>query len=141
VLTSRDRALLGLLLVDSAGLAMIELLFLPLRLDGYLLPDIGDLPLPVTPLVALVTMRWLVSRAARLSPSMPVASAPLLVWLLTLGVFGLAGPGGDQVLTVDWRSLLLLACGVIPAAVELGRGHAPPAEAPRPAKPPKSSRK
>ena len=120
-MTGRDRALVGLLLVDSAALAVIELLFLPLRLDGYLLPDIGDLPLPIMPLVALVTMRWLVSTAARLSPSMPVASAPLLVWLLTLGVFGLAGPGGDLMLTADWRALLLLVCGAIPAAVVLGR--------------------
>ena len=58
--------------------------------------------------------------AGRLSPRLSVAASPLLVWLACIGVFGLAGPGGDQVLIEDWRSLLLLACGALPAAVVIG---------------------
>lgn len=122
-MTGRDRLLLLILLVDSVVLALVELLFLPIRLDGHLLPAVGAIPVPFTALVAGVTMPWLVSLAARISASTSVAAAPLLVWLLTLGVFGLAGPGGDRVLTIDWRSLLLFACGAIPAAVVIGRVH------------------
>ncbi|HEV2781925.1 MAG TPA: hypothetical protein VGX25_21260 [Actinophytocola sp.] len=119
-MTTRERLLLAVLVLDSALLAVVELLFLPLRFDGYLLPDLGGLPLPLTPVLAAFTTPWLVSAAARLSPRLAVASAPLVVWLLSLGVFGLAGPGGDRVLIEDWRALLLLACGALPAAVKLG---------------------
>ena len=115
-----DRLLLVLLLVDAAILAVLELMFLTLRFDGYLLPDLGGFPLPITVLVAVVTMPWLVVQAARLSPRLSVAAAPLLVWVLVLGVFALAGPGGDRVLIEDWRALLLLAGGALPAAMKLG---------------------
>ena len=116
----RDRLFFALLLFDSVLLAVVELLFLPLRFDGYLLPDLGGFPLPVTVLLAALTTPWLVSMASRLTERVSVAAAPLLLWLLSLGVFGLAGPGGDVVLLQDWRSLLLLAAGALPAAIVLG---------------------
>jgi len=119
-MTYRDRLLFALLLFDSVVLAIVELLFLPLRLDGYLLPDIGDFPFPITALLAALTMPLLVSVASRLTSRVGLAAAPLLVGILTLGVFGLAGPGGDTVLIEDWRSLLLLAAGALPAALTLG---------------------
>jgi hypothetical protein len=50
-----------------------------------------------------------------------VAALPLVVWLLVLGVLGVGGPGGDVLLAADWRSMLLLAGGIFPAAVVLGR--------------------
>lgn len=119
-MTIRDRLLFALLLLDSVVLAVIELLFLPLRFDGYLLPDLGGFPLPITVLLAAVTTPLLVSVASKLTPRLSLAAAPLLVWILALGVFGLAGPGGDLVLIQDWRSLLLLAAGALPAAMTLG---------------------
>jgi hypothetical protein len=118
--TVRDRLFYTLLLVDSVVLAVIELLFLPMRFDGYLLPDLDGFPFPIMILVAGVTMPLLVSMAGRLTPRISLAAAPLFVWLLTFGIFGLAGPGGDLVLIQDWRSLLLLAAGAIPAALTLG---------------------
>lgn len=119
-MTTRDRLVLVLLLVDAAVLAVIELVYLPLRFDGYLLPDLGGFPFPVTVVVAALSTPWLVSLASKLSPRLGVAAAPFVVWLLVLGVVGLAGPGGDVVLIEDWRSLLLLACGALPTAVVLG---------------------
>lgn len=119
-MSTRERLFFAVLLLDSILLAALELLFLPLRLDGFLLPDLGGFPLPVSVLVAAATMPWLVSLAAALSPRLSVGAAPLLVWLLCLGVFGLAGPGGDRVLIEDWRALLLLAAGALPSAVLLG---------------------
>jgi hypothetical protein len=47
---------------------------------------------------------------------------PLLVWVLTLLVVGLGGPGGDVVLLPDWRTPLLLGGGMLPGAVALGGG-------------------
>lgn len=119
-MTGRDRLFFGLLLVDSVVLAVVELVFLPLRFDGYLLPDLDGFPLPVTVLLAAVTTPWLVRMASTLTDRLSVAVLPLLVWILSLGVFGLAGPGGDLVLIQDWRSLLLLVAGALPTALVLG---------------------
>ena len=48
-----------------------------------------------------------------------VAGAPLWAWLLTIGVLGFVSPE-PQFLLQDWRTLLLLACGALSAAVALG---------------------
>ena len=72
-------------------------------------------------LVAALTTPWLVSVAGKLSPKLLVAAAPLLAWIVVVAVFGMFGPGGDLVLIADWRSLLLFACGALPAAVVLGK--------------------
>jgi hypothetical protein len=121
-MSTRDRLFLAVLMVDAAVLAVLELLFLPLRLDGYILPNFaGGLALPLSSLVAAVTMPLLVAAAARLSQTLLVAAAPLAAWVVTIGVFGMFGPGGDIVLIADWRSLLLFACGTLPATVVLGR--------------------
>jgi hypothetical protein len=110
---ARDWLLFVVLLVDAVVLAILELFFLPLRL--------GVIEFPVTALLAAVTMPWLVARAADVSRRAMVAGAPLWVWLLAVAVIGVAGPGGDAVLLADWRSVLLLAAGVLPAGVVLGR--------------------
>jgi hypothetical protein len=121
-MSARDRWFLALLVADAVVLAVVELLFLPLAFDGHVLPYIlGGLPLPLMPLLAAVTMPLLVTAAVRLSPRLTVASAPLVAWVLAVGVFGLAGPGGDIVLPADWRALLLFACGLFPSVVALGR--------------------
>jgi hypothetical protein len=113
---------LAVLVVDAVVLAVVELLFVPLRLDGYLLPNaLGGLPLPLTALVAALTTPWLVRVAGTLSPKLLVAAAPLIAWILAVAVFGMFGPGGDLVLIADWRSLLLFACGALPSAVVLGK--------------------
>lgn len=119
---ARDALTLAVLVVDAVVLAVLELLFMPLRLDGFLLPyALGGLPLPLSALVAAVTTPWLVVVAARISPRMLVAATPLFAWIATVAVFGMFGPGGDLVLVADWRSLLLFACGALPAAIMLGK--------------------
>jgi hypothetical protein len=120
--TVRAWLTLAVLVVDAAVLAVLELLFLPLRFDGYVLPDaLGGLPAPASALVAALTTPWLVSVAGKLSPKLLVAAAPLLAWIVVVAVFGMFGPGGDLVLIADWRSLLLFACGALPSAVVLGK--------------------
>ena len=119
-MTVRDWTRLAGLLVVSGALALVELLYLPLRFDGYLLPMLAGLPLPVTALVAAVTLPPLISRAAAIDPRLAVAGAPLWIWLLCVLVSAFPGPGGDIVLVPDWRALLFLICGAFPAAVKIG---------------------
>ncbi|KAA5837108.1 hypothetical protein ABT337_27130 [Saccharopolyspora hirsuta] len=108
-----DRAVFGFLLVDAVILALVELLFLP----SYL----GTVQFPITAAVAAVTTPLLVSEAARLSPRRRIAGAPLVLWFLTVLVFGVLGPGGDMVLVGnDWRTLLLIGAGALPSAMMLG---------------------
>lgn len=103
----------GLLLFDSALLALLELFFLPLY--------VGSVPVPVTALVAAVTLPVLVHAASRLYPTTLGASAPILVWLVFVLGVGFLGPGGDIVLPPTWKALLLLACGLLPSAIMLGK--------------------
>jgi hypothetical protein len=120
-MTGREWLRLTGLLVLSAALAAIELLYLPLRFDGTILPMVGkSLPLPITPLIAAVTLPALVSRAGNISTRLAVAGSPLWIWLLCVLVSAFPGPGGDVVLVGDWRALLLLAFGALPGAVALG---------------------
>jgi hypothetical protein len=102
----------AVLVVDAVVLAVLELAFLPLRFDGYVLPYIlGGIPVPVSALVAALTT----------PTKLLVAAAPLIAWILAVAVFGMFGPGGDLVLISDWRSLLLFACGALPSALVLGK--------------------
>ncbi|MFC4000373.1 hypothetical protein ACFS2C_21855 [Prauserella oleivorans] len=114
-----DLVLLAVLAVDAVLLAALELFYLPLRLDGLILPRVGDVALPVSVLVAMVTTPLLVSAAARLG-NRRLGFVPLAAWLLTLLVVGVTGPGGDTVLLADWRTLLLLAGGTLPGALAVG---------------------
>ncbi|GAA3572134.1 hypothetical protein GCM10022222_65380 [Amycolatopsis ultiminotia] len=109
---------LTLLLVsfDAVLLALLEVFFLPLRVGS-----LGEVPLPVTALVGAVTTPWLVLTVAKLvRPGL--SFVPLAVWVVVVFVIGLTGPGGDLVLVQDWRALLLLGAGALPAALVLGGG-------------------
>ncbi|WP_370944471.1 hypothetical protein AB5J62_35985 [Amycolatopsis sp. cg5] len=118
-MTARGAWLLVLLGVDAALLAVLELFFLPLRLDGVILPRLGDIPFPVAAVVAAVTTPLLVIAAAKLvKPSL--SFVPLLVWVVVTLFVGLSGPGGDFVLIQDWRALILVAAGALPGAFVLG---------------------
>jgi hypothetical protein len=127
----RDRLLLVLLTLDAVVLAVVQLMFLPLSFDGFLLPNLNGFPLPLMALLAAVTTPLLVSLAGSLSPRLAVAVAPLAAWILTIAVVGMFGPGGDLLLTADWRSLLLFACGTLPSAIVLGRVFAKSITTPR----------
>jgi hypothetical protein len=101
------------LVVDTVALAVVELLYLPLR--------VGALPFPIMALLAAVSTPWLVRSAAELGGPRMLAAIPLVVWVLVIGVLGIGGPGGDVLLAADWRSVLLMGGGIFPAAVVLGR--------------------
>lgn len=107
-----DRPLTALMLVNAVLLAILELFFLPLRF--------GVVMAPLSILVAAVTMPMLVRAAVRSSGSTATGGLVLFVWFVVLVVVGLFGPGGDMVFVPDWRSLALVAAGLITGAVALG---------------------
>jgi hypothetical protein len=120
-LTPRQRGLLVLLSFDAFLLGLLELFFLPLRLDGIVLPKLGDAPIPLTVVLAVLTTPLLVVTTAKvIRPSFSVI--PLLVWVLVVLGMGVTGPGGDLVLVQDWRALLLIGGGALPGALALGGG-------------------
>lgn len=104
---------LGLVLL-AVLLAVVAVLFLPLR--------VGGTAVPVGALVAAVSNALLVRAAGARSSSTAVAAAPLAAWLLTVLALATGGPGGDVLVLADWRALLLLGAGVLPAVLVLG-GH------------------
>nr|WP_221471933.1 hypothetical protein [Amycolatopsis umgeniensis] len=113
--------MLVLLSFDAFLLGLLELFFLPLRLDGVVLPELGDFPFPVTVVLAVITTPLLVRTTAKVvRPSFSVI--PLLVWVLVVLGMGVTGPGGDLVLIQDWRALLLIGGGALPGALALGGG-------------------
>lgn len=109
-------AVLLVLVLDAVLLAAIELLYLPLW--------IGAVPFPITIVLAGVSTPWLVRSSAALGGPSWVAAVPLVVWVVALLALGVAGPGGDVLLPADWRALLLMAAGIFPGAVQLGRALA-----------------
>lgn|GEM_PF-2540999 len=111
------RLMLAVLVADAVLLAVLELLYLPLRLP----PRYGGATLPLSIMLAAVSTPLLVHAASRIAPRLAVAGAPLGAWVLSVLVFGVAGPGGDVLLPADFRSLLLLVAGVLPSGVVLGR--------------------
>lgn len=115
-----DRLALVGIGVAAFVLAVLELFFLPLRFDGTLLPELRDWPFPITAVFAAVTTPVLVVAASRHAHRTSAALSPLLVWMGTLLLFGLFGPGGDVVLLSDWRTLVLFAGGVLPSAIAVG---------------------
>ncbi|WP_309116861.1 hypothetical protein [Saccharothrix sp.] len=115
-----DRLAIAAIVVQAFVLAVLELFFLPLRLDGTLLPKVSDYPFPIAAIVAIITTPLLVLAAAAHARRPLTAAAPLLVWLATLLVLGVFGPGGDTMLLNDWRTLLLFAGGMLPSAVAVG---------------------
>lgn len=103
---------LGGLLLLTAVLAVVSVLFTPVRF--------GAVPVPLGVVLAAVANVALVRAAAENSSSTRVAAAPLGVWLLVVLGLAAGGPGGDQLVPADWRALLLLVAGMLPAALVLG---------------------
>lgn len=99
-----DGALFGLLLFDAVLLGGLGLVFTPLY--------VGGVPVPMGVVLSMLILPWLVLRSAELDARPARAGAPVTAWILTVGVLGLTGPGGDVMLPATWQSLLLVAGGL-----------------------------
>lgn len=99
-----DGALLGLLVFDGVLLGLAGLAFTPFY--------VGAVPVPLGAFASIVLLPWLVGRAGEVTARPGWAAAPMTAWALTIGVLGLAGPGGDVLLPTSWQSLLLMFGGL-----------------------------
>ena len=96
--------LLALLVVDGLLLGGIGLVLTPMYA--------GPVPAPVGAVLSILLLPWLVLRAGERDPRPGVAGAPLLAWLLAVGVLGFGGPGADVLLPATWQSALLVFGGL-----------------------------
>jgi hypothetical protein len=103
--------LLALLVVDGLLLGAIGLVLTPMYA--------GSVPAPVGAVLSIIVVPWLVLRAGELDARPGVAGAPLLAWLLVVGVLGLGGPGGDVLLPATWQSALLVFGGLFAGLLAL----------------------
>jgi len=100
-----------ILAVDAILLAWTEMAWLTVRTEAT------GFPLPLSALVAALTTPLLVLAADAVMPRSAALFAPLGTWTLTIVGAGLWSPAGAGVLPPDWRAVLLLAAGVLPALV------------------------
>lgn len=105
-----DSAILALLVFDGILTAVLAVLFLPARL--------GTVPFPVSVLVAGVVNVLLVLGARTVTDRTSRMALPVIGWFVGI-VLCMTGPGGDGLLLADWRTLLLLVCGLVPAGLLL----------------------
>lgn len=103
--------LVGLVLL-AVITAVLEVLYLPVR--------VGAVPVPVGAAAAVLTNVGLVWAAGERTLRLTVAAAPLGAWVLVVLGCAFSGPGGDVLLVDDWRALVLLVAGVVPASLLLG---------------------
>lgn len=94
--------LIALLTLDGVLVGAVGLAFTPLYL--------GAVPAPLGVVLSIAVLPWLVLRAGAIDRRL--AGAPIFAWFATVGVLGLAGPGGDVLLPGTWQSLLLVVGGV-----------------------------
>ena len=98
-----DSALLVLLVADGLLLGVFGLVFTPLYTNG--------IPVPMGIVLSVLVLPWLVRHAGEIDARPAVAGAPLTAWVVSVGVLGLLGPGGDAMLAANWQSLVLLVSG------------------------------
>ncbi len=106
-----------LLIVDSVLLAVVEVMFLDINVAGV--------PVPISALLAAVSLPWLVWQAGKIGGTPGWAVSPLVAWLVTVGLLGFAGPGDDILLPMTWplvvQTVLLLVGGLVPTVITLAR--------------------
>jgi hypothetical protein len=119
-----------LVTVLAAWLAVVEVLWLPLRVLGV--------PVPVSVVAAVVGNLLLVGLAVRLTGSRPAAVLPAVVWLVIAVGASLRRPEGDLLVVgggvLGVFSMAFLLGGVVAAAFAVGRVLAAPRDGVRPAR-------
>jgi hypothetical protein len=105
----------------AAWAAVVEVLWLPLR--------IGGVPVPVSIPAAVATNLLLISLTHRFTGSRVAAVLPAAVWLAVVLPASQQRSEGDLVLTGGWEGLAFLLLGVLGASVAVGRVLATPRSA------------
>ncbi|MGA9872079.1 MAG: hypothetical protein WBQ44_13165 [Rhodococcus sp. (in: high G+C Gram-positive bacteria)] len=106
-----SRATLAVLIFDGFLCGILAVLFLPTYL--------GQVPLPVSALVAGVANVMLLFAARKVADKPLAVASPLIAWVFAVLVAMMGGPGNDVLLLADWRTALLLVGGLVPPGVLL----------------------
>ncbi|MGB3770001.1 MAG: hypothetical protein WBF79_05345 [Rhodococcus sp. (in: high G+C Gram-positive bacteria)] len=111
VVSGIKASILGALILDGFLCAVIAVLFLPLY--------VGSTPVPASGVLAGIVNVLLVRVAFTLSHSVSRAALPVAGFFVGLVLTMLGGPGGDVLIAADWRTLVVVAGGLLPPVVQL----------------------
>ncbi|WP_405161055.1 hypothetical protein OG203_32460 [Nocardia sp. NBC_01499] len=101
--------ILAILVIDAFITLALEVLYLPTYFGSTGFPLSGVLAGPVNILLVL--------GARSVSQRTAAMFLPLAAWTFGFLVCASTGPGGDIMLASDWRTVLLLFCGLVPPLV------------------------
>ena len=101
----------ALLVLNGVLCLVLAVLYLPLY--------IGSLAFPISAVLAGAANIGLIALGRWTTDRLALLSLPLAAWLLGFCVCMSSGPGGDVMLLIEWRTLLLFVGGVVPPAVLL----------------------
>jgi len=103
--------IIGVLVLDALITLALEVLYLPIY--------IGTVAFPLSAVLAGVVNVLLVMGVHSVTHRIGAALLPLAAWTLGFLACSVTGPGGDIMLGSDWRTLLLLFCGLVPPLLYL----------------------
>jgi hypothetical protein len=98
--------IIGVLVLDALITLALEVLYLPTY--------IGTVAFPLSAVLAGVVNVLLVMGVRSITHRVRAMLLPLAAWTLGFLTCSVTGPGGYIMLGSDWRTLLLLFCGLVP---------------------------
>ncbi|MGY4099578.1 hypothetical protein ACW2Q0_08455 [Nocardia sp. R16R-3T] len=98
--------IISVLVLDALITLALEVLYLPTY--------INTVAFPVSAVLAGVVNVLLVMGVRSITHRVSVMILPLVAWTFGFLLCSVTGPGGDILLGSDWRTLLLLFCGLVP---------------------------
>lgn len=101
--------ILAILVIDAFLTLALEVLYLPTYF--------GSTAFPLSGVLAGVVNILLVLGVRAVSPRVAAMFLPLAAWTFGFLICASTGPGGDIMLASDWRTVLLLFCGLVPPLV------------------------
>ncbi|MGW4772723.1 hypothetical protein ACWEO2_32395 [Nocardia sp. NPDC004278] len=103
--------IIGVLVLDALVTLALEVLYLPTY--------IHTVAFPLSAVLAGVVNIALVMGVRSVTHRIGAALLPLGAWTFGFLICSFTGPGGDIMLGTDWRTLLLLICGLVPPLLYL----------------------
>lgn len=103
--------IIGVLVLNGLITLALEVLYLPTYL--------GTVAFPLSAVLAGVVNVLLVMGVRSVTHRIGAALLPLGAWTFGFLACSVTGPGGDIMLGSDWRTLLLLFCGLAPPLLYL----------------------
>lgn len=98
--------IIAVLVMDGLITLALEVLYLPTY--------INTVAFPLSAVLAGVINVLLVMGVRSITHRVSAMMLPLAAWTLGFLTCSVTGPGGDIMLGSDWRTLLLLFCGLVP---------------------------